>query len=142
MFSVVCKNKGTKTTAVIEFVYVIGYKNKPDGPIKVGFTRNLKLRLAGYTSHSPDPMQYFHVLPVEAGWAKEIESRALSILYEHHRYNEWFDCDPDTAYKAIEQAALMIPEAKSKWVHRMLFPGFEKVLRFPESIYPKDENLS
>lgn len=129
------ERKGRERNAA-EFVYVAGYEDSVEsGPVKVGYTSSLKSRLSDLSTGNDKKLVYFHLLPVYPGKAREVESRAHSILWEHNVRGEWFGCSPSVAYDAIEQAAMMIDNIANPWVHRMIFPKFEKYIRFPDKIY-------
>ena len=98
--------KATKTEAAMKapqrFIYVIG---PLEGAQKVGFTTDLKSRLAALQTACSQELMLHAAVRVPFDEAHAIERRAHQLLQRSHVKNEWFDLLPSRAIVAVLQAA-------------------------------------
>lgn len=65
-----------------------------DGPIKIGITENLELRLSQLQTSNPFPLVVIHTLALEIEKLKKFEN-FFHKLFSHNRLNgEWFKPSP------------------------------------------------
>lgn len=81
----------------VEFVYVAACKNKPNGPIKIGYTTDPRKRPYSALNRNHEILDFAYIKPLPIGIGKEYESRLFGHLNNYHLYGEWFNCSPETA---------------------------------------------
>jgi len=82
-------------------LYVIGVK--PDGPIKVGVSGNVKKRLKTLQDGFHLPLEAIKVWKIKIDYVHQVETISHYILSEHRLRGEWFECHPDKAIKEINK---------------------------------------
>ena len=70
------------------FLYVIGWT--PDGPVKVGFSRDADGRLIDLQSGCPRPLRIFHKWQVQSP-VRRVERAAHQALADYRMTGEWFN---------------------------------------------------
>lgn len=68
------------------------------GPIKIGFTSDVKKRLSDYARWSPQPLEVAAAIPGD----QRLERRFHTAFADQRLHHEWFDASDDLA-SAIEQ---------------------------------------
>lgn len=70
----------------LEFIYIAKLKNEVAGPYRIGYTDTFDVRF-----RSPDvdrkDLEIVSILPIEEGYAKEVQSRMYGHLWEHTKDN-------------------------------------------------------
>ena len=73
----------------VEHVYIVG---EPEGPVKIGYTKDLRSRIGAIKTGYPHPMDFIEHMempPKEDGLS--IERAMHSALKDHRLRGEWFD---------------------------------------------------
>lgn len=98
-----------------QFVYFIGRKNSDDGPIKIGITYNIPMRLRSLQTSAPYELEchdFFQKLP--EGMAPRVEAHLHSMLRERRIKGEWFNIGkheiPAIAAQAFAELELGEPD--------------------------------
>lgn len=82
------------------FIYVI---TGPPGMVKVGVTKNPRLRFATLQTGCPYPLKLVTLLATP-GTGFVVEARIHEILDDHRATGEWFRCSPARSLFAVRQA--------------------------------------
>jgi Arc/MetJ-type ribon-helix-helix transcriptional regulator len=83
--------------------YIYGVSGS-DGPIKVGFSTNLHLRLQTLRFAFSRELEVMFYVPVDVEQVREIEKLAHFILRDRRVKGEWFDINADEALAAVQSA--------------------------------------
>jgi hypothetical protein len=70
----------------LEFIYIAKLKNEAAGPYRIGYTDSFDVRFRSPGINRED-LEILSVLPLEEGYAKEVQSRMYGHLWEHTKNN-------------------------------------------------------
>lgn len=84
-----------------QHIYIAGTE---EGPVKVGFSRNPRQRIATLNCASPNDIRLLHCYQVDCN-PLHIERAVHSTLHSHRLAGEWFDVDSASAREALLRTA-------------------------------------